>query len=83
MSRGLGTLQRAILEALPTAEVYLGVYDLRAVKFTLAKQWGAWDGWNLDSSFEASFSRAVRTLITRGYVQRHLNERTWLTAVKR
>jgi hypothetical protein len=83
MSPGLGTLQRAILEALPTAEVYIGVYDVRRLKREVADQWNAWYGAYLTASFEASFSRAVRTLIARGYVERHLVERTWLTAVKR
>jgi hypothetical protein len=74
MSRGLGSLQRAILEVLPDHPAdYIGVYDVRAMKWTLARRWGAVYGdWCISAEFEASFSRAMRTLVTRGLIQRTL-----------
>jgi hypothetical protein len=68
MSRGLGKLQRAILEVLPdhTAD-YCDVYDVRAIKWALAYRWGAvYRDWCISAEFEASFSRAMRTLVKRG-----------------
>jgi hypothetical protein len=74
MSRGLGKLQRAILEVLPnhTAD-YADVYDLRAIKWALAYRCGAvYHDWCINGEFEASFSRAVCTLVKRGLLQRTL-----------
>jgi hypothetical protein len=73
MSRGLGKLQRAILEALPTTEIYAGVYDLSALKRALAEPGSCYT-----ASFEAAFSRAVRTLMARGLLQRHLIMKRWV-----
>jgi hypothetical protein len=74
MSRGLGKLQRAILEVLPDHPAdYAEVYDLRAIKWTLAYRWGAvYRDWCIDAAFEAAFSRAVRTLVTRRLLRRTL-----------
>ena len=107
MSRGLGKLQREILETLEEAKasgiVYRGVswykydidalgrlagaqpgwvvaqgcevllaphvYDLRASMKHLAKHHGALEqGQWVTRSFAASFSRAVRSLVKRGYL---------------
>jgi hypothetical protein len=94
MSRGLGTLQREILEALNEAHEadflssrdFRTVYDLSAVKETLATrgkgrlcqmyvpELGARYVWR-SGAFEASFSRAIRTLITRGVLRKEIYHR--------
>lgn len=77
MSRGLGTLQRAILDALPAHEVngYPGVYDLKKLRMSVAHAWGKTHplikygrpaGFWVDGAFAACVSRAVRTLMKRG-----------------
>jgi hypothetical protein len=90
VSRGLGALQREILEALTTeheTDRYVTVdrrpiYDLLAVKLTLAERVkGRKDRlyvpelqavyvW-ITGAFTASFSRAVKTLVARGCLERH------------
>jgi hypothetical protein len=93
MSRGIGTLQREILEALNEAHEadflsydYRTVYDLSAVKATLAArgkgrlcqmyvpELGARYVWR-SGAFEASFSRAIRTLIARGVLRKEVSHR--------
>ena len=80
MSRGLGKLQRAILDALPAHEHtnYPGVYNLFRLRVALAQEWGktyeyrkryGGTGIAVDSSFAACFSRAVRTLMERGLLK--------------
>jgi hypothetical protein len=81
MSRGLGWLQREILETLDKARpgVYyeqLGIYDVGRTKVHLAKKLGRM-GWNdhahqpcVQPAFQASFSRAMRTLVDRGLLIR-------------
>jgi hypothetical protein len=58
MSRGLGKLQREILDALPAYELpgYPGVYDLRSWRLARAPR---------SSASRAAVSRAVRTLLRR------------------
>jgi hypothetical protein len=98
MSRGLGKLQREILDALEPAAKWAatalytgkgyrdgegnvrarsrhvtlkpGVYDLRATLRYMAKQRGATyaNGSFVNNSFQASFSRAARGLVERGYL---------------
>lgn len=69
MSRGLGTLQRTILDALPAHELarHPGVYDLKALRLAVAHAWGkTWpvlkygkpSGFVIDNAFGACFSRA-------------------------
>jgi hypothetical protein len=81
MSRGLGKLQQAILEALPgyAMQDYPGVYALHPLREALAVQWGMTYprikygrpcGVVIDSTFAASFARAVRTLVARGLLSR-------------
>ena len=83
-SRGLGKLQRAILDALPAHELaqHPGVYDLRRLRVALAQEWGKTyprrdkygrlSGFHLESAFTTCFSRAVSTLI---YQRKLLNPR--------
>jgi hypothetical protein len=78
MSRGLGKLQRAILEALPAHELAQcpGVYDLKKLRIALSQATGrGWyvrgrysrerNIWAPDPTFTGCFARAVQTLITR------------------
>lgn len=69
MSRGLGKLQRAILEALDADSTPGGVYNWSAIRAAVAKQVGGYGRYGMTSAFEASFSRAMRTLSQRGLVQ--------------
>jgi len=71
MSRGLGALQRDILAALNrdheadfVSEDWHAVYDLRAVKRTLAARGRG------RPAFEASFSRAIGTLVRHGLLRK-------------
>jgi hypothetical protein len=79
MSRGLGKLQRDILDALPAHEVekHPGVYDLKKLRVALSQAMGRGQYvkgrysreqniWWPDYVFAACFSRAVHTLMTRG-----------------
>jgi hypothetical protein len=85
MSRGLGALQRAIVDALPAHEIVEvpGVYSLYALRETLAKERGQWRSWidrryttpithwYVDPSFAASFARAVQRLEHRQILRPH------------
>lgn len=86
MSRGLGKLQRAILDALPAHEEpkHPGVYSLYRVRIALAQEWGKARPYtkrsggpaiDVDSSFAACFSRAVRTLMQRRLLK--IDDRPW------
>jgi hypothetical protein len=80
MSRGLGTLQRAIIEALDTHQAILAtihadplagrrhyhVEDLRAV---VVRRLGGDAREGYTRSFEAAMSRALRTLGARGLIR--------------
>jgi hypothetical protein len=77
MSRGLGSLQREILATLNrgheadfVSDDYHAVYDLRAVKRTLAARRQDRLPRLHYPAFEASFSRAIDTLIGRGLLRR-------------
>ncbi len=87
MSRGLGWLQREILETLRTEAHYLGfkgfdvspigTYGTRRLLVYLSKKHGRGhkitgeysrngDNWAVYESFQASFSRAIHSLVRRG-----------------
>ena len=97
MSRGLGKLQREILDTLDEAreqeDSYKGgeggspgwvrtygawvriaddVYDLRQNEKYLARRHNALDYGTIEKSFAASWSRATRSLVTAGYLDRLL-----------
>jgi hypothetical protein len=93
MSRGLGTLQREILAALDqdheahfrTYDTYSPVYNLHAVKATLAQRGQGRTGrlfvpelsavyvWHT-AAFTSAFSRAIHTLMKRGLLRHELHE---------
>jgi hypothetical protein len=84
MSRGLGSLQREILATLNqdheadfVSDDYHAVYDLLAVKRTLAaRRQGRLCQLDCSPAFEASFSRAIRMLVTRGLLRREWRRNT-------
>jgi hypothetical protein len=67
MSRGLGKLQREIMERLDHAETRPGsnAYDLRRLRRVIAGE-----EYGKNGAFQASFCRAVHGLINRGILQK-------------
>jgi hypothetical protein len=91
VSRGLGKLQRAILEALPAHELakHPGVYDLKRLRTALFQAMGRGyyvrgkysqerNIWWVDSAFAACFSRAVKSLIHRGLLTTWREPSAWV-----
>ena len=71
MSRGLGKLQRAILEAMHADPRPAGVFRYGDHRVAVARQLGQLrTGYvPFSGAFEAAFARAIRTLERRGFIR--------------